>query len=69
MFAEVLAGSPAARAGLLAGDVLVAVNGAAVADLKAYSDLLKTFAPGQQVMLTIQRAGAHQQVAVTLAER
>ncbi len=69
MFAEVLAGSPAAAAGLLAGDVLVAVNGANVADLKAYSDLLKTFAPGEHIMLTIRREGATQEVPVELAER
>ena len=69
MFAEVLAGSPAAAAGLLTGDVLVAVNGTTVADLKAYSDLLKTFTPGQEITLTIQRSGARHQIAVVLAER
>ena len=69
MFAEVLAGSPAAAAGLLAGDVLVAVNGTNVADLKAYSDLLKTFAPGEHIMLTIRRDGATQEVPVELSER
>jgi hypothetical protein len=68
-FSEVLADSPAAAAGLKAGDVLVAMDGKPVADLKIYSDLLKTFSPGQTVSLTIQRDGAQQQVEVALAQR
>jgi S1-C subfamily serine protease len=51
----VVAGSSAERAGLLAGDVLVEVNGEAVADLRAYSDALKRVSAGERVRLAYLR--------------
>lgn len=67
--ASVVAGSPAERAGLRAGDVLRAIDGAPVADLRGYSALLRSLAPGRAVRITILRDGKEQVVEATLAER
>jgi aminopeptidase N len=66
---SVVPDSPAAAAGLQAGDVLTAIDGEAVANLQAYSDLLKTLEPGQTATLTIERDGAELAVDVLLADR
>ncbi len=67
--ASVIAGSPAERAGLRAGDVLTAIDGAPVADLRGYSALLRSLGPGRAVRLTVLRDGKEQVVEATLAER
>ncbi|RPJ82534.1 MAG: M20/M25/M40 family metallo-hydrolase [Acidobacteria bacterium] len=66
---SVVAGSPAEKAGVKEGDVLKAIDGKPIANLQAYSDLLKTLAPGQTVIALIERDGKEQTVSVTLAER
>jgi hypothetical protein len=68
-FADVLSDSPAARAGLRAGDVLVRFDDAAVADLRAYSELLKKRAPGDLVVVVVERDGATVRVEVVLGSR
>jgi aminopeptidase N len=66
---EVLPGSAAASAGLRPGDVLVRFDDVVVADLKAYSDLLKSHAPGDRVVVVVDRAGALVKVDVILGAR
>jgi len=61
--------SPAAKAGIREGDVIVNVNGAAVANLQEYSNLLRTLAPGQRVAVMIRRGAEDIRMDVTLAER
>jgi len=68
-FADVVAGSPAAAAGLRAGDVLVRLDGAAVADLRAYSDALKQRAPGDHVVVVVERGGQPVTVELVLGAR
>jgi membrane-associated protease RseP (regulator of RpoE activity) len=65
----VVAGSPAEAAGLRAGDVVVELAGRAIASLQAYSDVLKTLAPGQATEVVIDRAGTRRTFAVRLGER
>ncbi|HEX5045093.1 MAG TPA: M28 family peptidase [Candidatus Polarisedimenticolaceae bacterium] len=65
----VVAGSAAERGGLLPGDVLVELNGQAVADLRAYSDALKRLSPGERVRLTYVRAGERKTAEVEAAAR
>ncbi len=62
-------GSPAEKAGLQPGDVLMQLDGKPIADLRGYSALLQEYAPGQAVKLVVRRNGADQEIGVTLAER
>ncbi len=62
----VVAGGPADKAGLQTGDVIVAVDGAAVDATHDLSTLIVPHAPGDRVTLTINRAGATRQLTVTL---
>jgi S1-C subfamily serine protease len=67
--AGVYEGTPAAEAGLGAGDTIVAVDGTAVTDGEQLSALLADHAPGDQVQLSwTDAAGAEQTATVTLAE-
>jgi serine protease Do len=61
--------SPAAEAGIRAGDQVLAVNGKAI---DSYLQLLRKvalLAPGTETKLTLMRGGARQEVAVKLAAR
>ncbi len=62
---EVLAESPADRAGILASDVVLAVDGRPVADLGALSAEATTFAAGRNVRFDLWRDG--KPIAVDLA--
>ena len=61
--------SPAQRAGLVEGDVIVAINGEDVADLREYSGVLGQLAPGDEIELSITREGQAQKVRLVLSER
>ncbi|HRW52356.1 MAG TPA: M20/M25/M40 family metallo-hydrolase, partial [Phycisphaerae bacterium] len=61
--------SPAARAGVQAGDTLIRVNGEAIANLRAFSDFLKTLQPGQEVAATLLRDGREVTLKVVVQER
>jgi len=61
--------SPAARAGLQEGDVLVAFDGQAIDDLRGFSEILKTLSPGQKVTVTFRRGDEELRVEVELAAR
>lgn len=60
-------GSPAATAGFQVGDVVVAMNGAKLSDKEAVKKAKAEWKVGQSVQYTVTRAGAEQQIAVTLA--
>ena len=62
-------GSPAAKAGLLKGDVVTVFNGKPVKNLKDYSNYLKEHQPGDTVTFTIDRNGEKKDVKLTLGER
>jgi hypothetical protein len=55
--AKVLAGTPAARAGVEAGDVLVEVRDATVESLEAAHGAIAALRPGDEVVLTLRRGG------------
>jgi len=62
-------GSPAEQAGLQAGDIIVRLGDRAVADLREYSDELKTHQPGDTVELAYVRDGEERVCSIVLGER
>jgi S1-C subfamily serine protease len=67
--AGVTAGSPAEKAGVKEGDVLLKVDGKDVPDLRGFSGILRDLSPGQTVRVVLSRGGAEQAIDVTVAER
>ncbi len=62
----VQADSPAAKAGMQLGDVVVAVDGQTVKDATSLTTSLAQHQPGEKVTLTIYRKGQKRDVTVTL---
>jgi aminopeptidase N len=61
--------SPAARAGIKEGDVVLSIGGQPVAHLQGFSDVLRTLVPGQTVQVVLRRGGTDVTLTITLAER
>ena len=66
LISSVSMGSPAATAGLKPGDVVTAVDGKAVNNARDLTALIRADQPSMTVDLTLMRAGAKQDVMVTL---
>ena len=60
-------GSPAAKAGILAGDVITAVNGTAVKDASDLANMIGGMDPGASAKLTVWRKGEEKDISLTLA--
>ena len=60
--------SPAAKAGILAGDVITAVNGRPVKDAHELAKQIGAMAPGTTVKLTVWRKGEEKSMSATLGE-
>jgi putative serine protease PepD len=67
--AEVRAGTPAARSGLQAGDVVTTVNGRRVTSGDELRRLVDAQKPGDAVTLTVRRDGETRTLQVTLGSR
>jgi len=67
--ASVIKDSPGEKAGLLAGDIIIAINGEPVKKLMEYSNALKKFQPGDTIELGILREGKGKIIPITLGER
>jgi serine protease Do len=68
LVAEPLTDGPAARAGILSGDVITALNGQPVKDTRDLAKQIGDMAPGGTVNLTIWRKGEEKTVSLTLGE-
>jgi hypothetical protein len=66
---EVSEGSPAEKAGFMAGDTLLSIDGQEVTDLRTYSQILRTLEPGQTVEAGVMREGEEVVLQVTVEER
>ena len=66
---DIVPNSPAANAGMQAGDVLVEMAGQPITNLQGYTDLLKTLSAGQPVPATIERDGERMTLDVTPTAR
>jgi serine protease Do len=68
LVAEPQAGSPAAKAGIISGDVITAANGTAVKDGRDLARQIGAMAPGTTVKLTVWRKGEEKSISLTLSE-
>ena len=66
LIAQVSDGSPAAKAGLHQGDVIVAYRGEPVTDVGDFRNRVALTPPGSREQLTIIRDGKRQDVSVTI---
>jgi serine protease Do len=60
--------SPAAQAGMQAGDVITTINGREIDRVSTLQRLLLDFQPGQKISVEVQRFGKPQKFQVTLGE-
>jgi serine protease Do len=65
---EPQAGSPAAKAGIIAGDVITAVDGSEIKDSRALARKIASMAPGTAVKLAITHNGNEKTVSLTLGQ-
>lgn len=65
---EVQPGSPAAEAGIVAGDILTRIDGESVSTMEALNNLLYAHQVGDSLRLVIYRAQGQATVTVTLTE-
>lgn len=68
LVAEVTPGSPAAKAGIERGDIILELNGKAVSDPGDLSVRIAELAPGSVAHLQVSRNGKAQDINVTLGE-
>ena len=68
LVAEPQGGSPAAKAGIAAGDVITAVNGQEIKDARDLARRIGAMAPGASVSLSVLHKGEQKTVALTLGE-
>ncbi|MFA7268212.1 MAG: Do family serine endopeptidase [Sterolibacterium sp.] len=69
LIAGVMRGSPADRAGIRPGDILLSVAGKPIGDAQSMIELISAQTPGQQTQLKIRRTGKEVDIAVTIAKR
>jgi serine protease Do len=68
LVADAQADSPAAKAGLISGDVVTAVNGSAVKDSRDLAKKIGALPPGSAVKLAVLSKGENKAVTVTLGK-
>ncbi|MEZ5497787.1 MAG: M20/M25/M40 family metallo-hydrolase [Steroidobacteraceae bacterium] len=66
---SIVPGSPADRAGLKSGDVLLQIDTTRIESLRGFADALRPLQPGTRVTARIERGGAPRTVQVELTER
>jgi len=69
VIASVVAGGPAAAAGLVPGDIIVSIDGHVVTGAAGLSRLIGDHKPGDRVTLGVVRGASDQSVTVVLAAR
>lgn len=62
-------GSPAAKAGLQPGDVLMGINDVGIKDLQEFTYALRALKPGDKVTLIVERQGERMELKATIGAR
>ncbi len=65
---NVVAGDPAAEAGIEPDDIIIAINGTPIDATNTFTETLYAQEPGATVMITVLRDGDEQEIEVTLGE-
>ena len=65
----VIEDSPAEKAGLIRGDILLEIDGKEVENIAEIREILSDYKAGQRTVLTILRGGAERKVTLNLEER
>jgi putative serine protease PepD len=65
----IVPGGPAAKAGVQPGDIITAVNGTHISDVNGFVAAIASYAPGQTVTLTVDRAGQTKTIKLTLGSQ
>jgi hypothetical protein len=66
---DVRADTPAQRAGLRTGDIIIAVNEAPVDGMRTYSEALKQLEPGDEILVSFLRDGVEKTLSTHVTER
>jgi len=66
---EVIAGSPAAKAGLQPDDLILYVEGYSVPTVKAFRETVRQYDPGKEISLQFQRGNKLENVRLTLSKQ
>jgi len=61
--------SPAAKAGIIAGDVIVSVGGEEVTSVRKLSRLVSEIAPDHEVRISVLRSGSEMDLTATMGKR
>jgi len=69
LIAGIMRGSPASKAGIRTGDVLLAVNNKPISDSQNMIELIATLKPGDQAKLKLRRANRDIEVDVIIGKR
>jgi serine protease Do len=68
LVAEPQEGSPAAKAGIKSGDVIVSLDGRPIPDARSLARRISAMAPGTAVKIGVFRNGKEEQLSMTLGE-
>jgi Do/DeqQ family serine protease len=69
LIAGVMRGSPADKAGIKPGDLLVAIDGKPVTDSQVMLGLIAALAPGQEARFNLRRDGKEVELAIAIGKR
>ena len=69
LITEVFRGTPADKAGVKLGDILVAIEGRPVTDSSTMLNLVSALNPGKQATLKVVRANQETEIRVTVGRR
>jgi len=65
---DVATGSPAAKAGLQRGDIIVKIGDTTLDESTSFLNVLYTYQPGDQITLTVMRGRSEETLTITLGE-